>query len=717
MNKKVPGYELIEKIKSYNPDFDEKAVQKAIDFAVEYHGSQKRASGDAYYMHPISVAMIIADLKLDTDSIITAILHDTVEDTEATTELIGDLFGQEIAQIVQGVTKLDKINFRTETERQAENFRKFLMAISEDIRVLLVKLADRLHNMRTLHYIKKPEKRARIAKETMDIYAPLAERIGIHKIKSELQDIAFKELHPEAYASVLSRLEYLKTLDDDIIDRTVKSIQLVLDKAGIKARVYGREKMPFSIWLKMQNKNIGFESITDIIAFRIITKNTEDCYLALGLIHTNFKMIPGHFHDYISIPKSNNYQSIHSIVVGDERQRIEVQIRSEEMHLIAEYGVAAHWTYKQGQDYSVDGAQYLWVRQLIEVLENAVDPDEVLENTRLEMYHDHVFCFTPNGDLQVLPKGATPVDFAFHVHTAVGKTCAGAKINGRVVPLRTKLKNGDQIEIIQSKNPTILASWEAFCKTAKAKSEVRKYIREKKQGEYINLGRSITNQIFLQNDKETDEEILKPLMDSKKIKSVKELYSLVGEGVISRIEVLNSIFPNAVASKPSREDVASDDHKIPLKGLTEGLSVNYSNCCNPLPGEKIIGIRSKIGSVSVHTLDCEELETYVDSPEKWLDLKWDSEAIDDRYLSRLLLNVENVTGALARITQICYEEDANIYNLRITGRGQDFCKIEMDIEIHGINHLRKVEASLKSYEAIESVSRTKSTLAKLAKKK
>lgn len=706
---KTPGSELIEKIKSYNPEFDQKAVKKAIDFAVKYHGSQKRASGEAYYQHPISVAMILAGIKLDTDSIITALLHDTVEDTEVTVEQLTEEFGDKVAKLVDGVTKLDKINFKTESEGQAENFRKFLMAVSEDIRVLIVKLADRLHNMRTLHFIKKPEKRRRIAKETMDIYSPLAERIGIHKIKSELQDIAFEELYPEAYNTVLSRLEYLKGMDDDIIERTIKSIQSAFDEAGIETTIEGREKSPFSIWLKMQRKNLGFENVADIIAFRVVTKNVNDCYSALGVIHTKFRMITDHFVDYISIPKANGYQSIHTIVMGDEQQRIEVQIRSEEMHLVAEYGVAAHWSYKQDHDYNLDGRQYFWIRQLLDILENSSSPDEILEDTKLEMYHDHVFCFTPEGDLIVLPKGGTPVDFAFAVHTAVGKTCAGAKVNGRVVPLRTKLANGNQVEIIQSKNKTILPSWEDFVKTGKAKSEIRRFIREKKQGEYITFGKSIINQIFLQNDIEFSEDKITHLLEIHELKDLEDLYSAVGEGKLSRIEVVQELFPDNVKKKISPEDEMSDDYKIPLKGLTEGVSVTYSSCCHPLPGEKIVGIQSNLGGVSVHTSDCPELENFVDAPEKWLELKWDEEAIDSRYLSRLELMTKNEKGALASIAAICAEEDANIYNVRVAGRGQDFCKVEIDIEIHGINHLRKVEQSLKNLDLTSSVKRYKAS--------
>ena len=706
----TPEENLLEIINKYNPDFDKAFVVKAIDFAREYHGVQKRASGDPYYYHPISVATIIAELKLDTASVITALLHDTVEDTEATIEQIEEEFGADIAHIVNGVTKLDKINFRTESEKQAENFRKFLMAISEDIRVLLIKLADRLHNMRTLQYIRKPEKRRRIAKETMDIYAPLAERIGIHKIKSELQDIAFRELNPDAYDSVLKRLEYLRGIDQDLVQRTTEQIQKLMEDAGIKVRVSGREKMPFSVWLKMQRKNIGFESVTDINAFRIVTENTDDAYRALGVIHTKYRMVPGYFDDYISVPKANGYQSVHTIIIGEEKQRIEVQIRTERMHSIAEYGVAAHWSYKQGQSYGIEGSKYKWVRQLLDILENASDPEEIIENTKLEMYHDHVFCFTPNGDLIVLPRDGTPVDFAFAVHTNLGIKCAGAKVNNRVVPLRTKLRNGDQVEIIKAKAETIIPSWESFVKTGKARSEIRKFLRGKKEEEYIELGKSMLKQIYLQNAKEFEEKDIIELLEDFNRMDLPDFYCSVGEGSIKRSEVVKRLFPDSESTKErtseSEINKNSEIAQIPLKGLTDGVSVSFGSCCHPLPGERIVGIQSATGVV-VHTTDCIELENYQDNPDKWIDLRWDDKDEESSYLSRLELIVVNKKGALAELAGLCAEADSNINNVRIGGKGQDFCNVIIDLEVKNIQHLARVETKLKTSSLTNSVERFK----------
>lgn len=704
-DKKSPESNLMALVESYNPDFDRKFLQKAIDFARDYHGSQLRKSGDPYYYHPIEVASILAEIKLDLGTIITALLHDTIEDTEATYELIEQEFGPEIAQIVEGVTKLEKINFRSETEKQAENFRKFLLAISQDIRVLIVKLADRLHNMRTLHFISKPQKRHRIAKETMDIYAPLAERIGINKIKVELQDIAFRELYNDAYSSVKNRLDFLLKQDEEMIEKNLQKIRDVVKAADINAEIYGRQKMPYSIWMKMQKKKLGFENITDIIAFRIITNSVEDCYRIVGVIHTNFKMLPGFFDDYISTPKANGYQSIHTIVLGEKNHRMEVQIRTKEMHEIAEYGVAAHWSYKQDVSYNMEGSRYRWLRQLINVLENASDPDELLENTKLQMYHENVFCFTPKGDLIVLPKGATPVDFAFSVHSKIGRFCAGAKVNGRVVPLRTKLQNGDQVDIIKSKVENINPVWESFVKTGQARSEIRRFLRARKQGEFLSFGKNIVNQLFMQNGKDLDEAIIENNLTEFRKKNIQSFYVAVGEGAISRGDISRKLFPDNFVEDENVDSHIPDEFKVHLKGLTRNVSINYANCCNPLPGERIVGIQTP-GGVTVHRAECKNLQEFVDQPEKWLDILWGDAASDSQYLCRLDLVVENKRGALAELTKLCADNEANIYNMRIFAeKEQDFSKITLDLELNSATHLSRIEYALKANNLVSSVKR------------
>ena len=436
-------------------------------------------------------------MKLDTASIITGLLHDTVEDTVATLEDIERMFGPDIAKLVDGVTKLSRLELQSDQTKQAENFRKLVLAMSEDIRVLLVKLADRLHNMRTLHFFKDEERRRRIARETMEIYAPLAERIGMHDMKDELEDLAFAELHPEARASIMARLAFLREKGEGLVERIIEELQETLTKAGITAEVSGREKTPYSIWRKMQQKNVGFEQLSDIMAFRVVVDSVEQCYHALGVIHSRYPVVPGRFKDYISTPKPNNYRSLHSAVIGPERQRIEMQIRTHEMHEVAELGVAAHWVYKQGAP-KTEGRQYRWLRELLDILEHASDPQEFLEHTKLEMFQDQVFCFTPKGDLIALPRGATPVDFAYAVHSDIGDTCVGAKVNGRLAPLRTQLSNGDQVEIITSKAQTPSPTWERFVVTGKARARIRRFVRTQQRQQYLDLGKAILQKAFRQ---------------------------------------------------------------------------------------------------------------------------------------------------------------------------------------------------------------------------
>ena len=469
----IRQFELVERVKGYDPSTDEKVLNRAYVFAMKAHGSQTRASGDPYFSHPLEVAGILTDYKVDSASIITALLHDTIEDTDTTLKEIRKAFGKEVARLVDGVTKLTRIELQSDQAKQAENFRKFVLAMSEDIRVLLVKLADRLHNMRTLHYIDNPEKRRRIAMETMDIYAPLSERIGIQGMKSELEDLAFQELNPDARKSILKRLEFLRQKGGDIVPRIIKELEKTLADNGIKAAISGREKTPYSVWDKMQHKDVGFEQLSDIMAFRVVVDTVEDCYRALGVAHGAYPVVPDRFKDYISTPKPNGYRSLHTGVFGPERQRIEMQIRTAEMHDVAEHGLAGHWNYKQGT-VETESPQYRWLRELLDIIEHAAGPEEFLEHTKLEMFKDQVFCFTPRGDLINLPRGATPVDFAYAVHSEVGDHCVGAKINGRMMPLRSELRNGDQVEIVTSKAQTPSPTWERFVVTGKARARVRR---------------------------------------------------------------------------------------------------------------------------------------------------------------------------------------------------------------------------------------------------
>ncbi len=709
--------ELVEKVKSYDPTADEDLINRAYTFSMEAHGSQKRASGDPYFSHPVEVAYKLTDYKLDATSIVTALLHDTVEDTDVTLEDIEKQFGVEIRTLVDGVTKLSRLEGKSENLKQAENFRKLLIAMSEDIRVLLVKLADRLHNMETLKHIKSPEKRQRIARETVDIYAALAERIGMRNLKEELQDLAFAELHPEARESIIKRLHFLREEGAAELQKVKDILRGKLLEAGLpNAEISGREKKPFSIWSKMENKNIAFEQLSDIVAFRIITESIPECYQALGAIHAEWHIIPGHFKDYISTPKSNGYKSLHTSVMGPGNQRIEIQIRTREMHEFAEYGLAAHWSYKQHENAAKDGKQFRWLRELLEILEQSENPEEFLENTKLEMYQDQVFCFTPKGDILSFPRGATPVDFAYAVHSGVGDTCVGAKINGRIVPLRTKLKNGDQIDIITSKTQTPSPSWERFVVTGKARSEIRKYVRISQRTEYINLGRAVLTKMFKQEGEDYADKMIDPHLPHFGKKEVDDLLADVGEGILSRQQVTEVVLgrkkpQDAVSnmlsnlSNPFRKKKTGSATPMLIKGLIPGMAIHFAGCCHPIPGDKIVGIVTTGKGVTIHTMDCETLENYADSPERWIDVAWEKDSLDTGHIGRLRAYISHEPAALATITNVIAKDNGNISNLKIINRSIDFFEILLDIEVKDLRHLNNIIANLRSKEVVQSVER------------
>jgi guanosine-3',5'-bis(diphosphate) 3'-pyrophosphohydrolase len=709
--------ELLSIVKKNMPGANTKKIAEAYDFSSKVHKDQTRASGEPYIGHPTEVAAILAEMKLDEDTIITALLHDTVEDTVATLDQIAELFGDEVAKLVDGVTKLAKIKYQTENVRQAENFRKLLLAMSDDIRVLLVKLADRLHNMRTIEFV-KDEKKRRIAIETMEIYVPLAERIGIQKIKNEIQDRAFAILHPEERQSIINRLEFLKKDDGYVVDKIESHIRKTINDMGIEAQVIGREKNPCSIWQKMKQKNISFEQLSDIIAFRVIVNDVIDCYMVLGIVHAAYHMVPGSFKDYISTPKDNGYSSLHTVVVGPEKQRIEVQIRTFEMNEVNELGVAAHWAYKQNMKIPVDGRQYRWIRELLSILEHS-SSEEFLEHTKLEMYEDQVFCFTPQGYIVALPKGATPVDFAYALHSDIGNSCVGAKINGRITPLRSKLENGDQVEIIRSETQTPSVSWEKFVITGKAKAEIRRYLRQKQKYEYINLGKSILVKYFKDIDQNFDvskiAEVIKPYLKSFHKKSLEDFYQAVGEGNIA-IRDIDKVLTSFI--KPSSDIFArlflklskkpkKHLNSVPIKGLIPGMAVNYASCCHPLPGDKIIGIQHPGKGIIVHTSDCDMLENFNDVPERWIDLAWDNGGTNDIHVGRIRAILLHQPGSLATVTAIIASNGANINNLKVISRSNDFFEVMIDLEVHGLSQLNNVIASLRSKTCVHSVDRFK----------
>ncbi|GAO39723.1 putative guanosine-3',5'-bis(diphosphate) 3'-pyrophosphohydrolase [Sphingomonas changbaiensis NBRC 104936] len=691
-------YELVERVKSYDPEADEALINRAYVFSMQAHGTQKRASGDPYYSHPIEVAGILTDLHLDDETIATAILHDTIEDTVATHEEIEAKFGANVARLVDGVTKLSKIEAQTENQRAAENLRKFLLAMSDDIRVLLVKLADRLHNMRTLHFIKDAEKRRRIARETMDIYAPLAERIGMYEFMNEMQTLAFKQLEPEAYESITKRLQQLHEGGGDRIARIASGLKLLLSRNGIESEVTGREKHVYSIWRKMAERHISFEQLSDVMAFRAIVPSTQDCYKALGVIHARWPMVPGRFKDYISTPKRNGYRSLHTSVIHAENMRIEIQIRSKDMHAQAEYGLAAHWAYKQAQDRP--DTQVRWIRDLIEILDTAESPEELLEHTRMAMYQDRIFAFTPKGELIQLPKGATPVDFAYAVHTDLGDQTVGAKVNGRVVPLRTPIENGDQVQILKSKAQEPQPGWLNFVVTGKARAAVRRFVRHKERDEMVALGRKLYDEIVQRLPAQLGEDALRNALQRLKIADEAGLMAAVARGTITDVELMEALMPGSTGADLNAKPPAQRE-AISIKGLTPGVAFDLATCCHPLPGDRIVGLRRPDEAIQVHTIDCANLADGVDAD--WVDLAWGDKS--DGGTARLNVVLKNEPGSLAVMSGIFGAHQANILNLKLANRDGAFHTFHVDLEVHDLHHLVRILAALRAADAVASAER------------
>jgi GTP diphosphokinase / guanosine-3',5'-bis(diphosphate) 3'-diphosphatase len=718
-------YPLISSIKKYNPEFNPVMVEQAIDYARKMHDGQLRSSGEPYYTHPVEVAEILASMKMDQTTIVTAILHDTLEDTKATFEDLEKKFGNDVATLVNGVSKLTKIESQTVEGKQAENFRKLVLAMSEDIRVLLVKLADRLHNMRTLHHVPKPEKRRRIARETLDIYAPLAERIGVHQMKEELEDLAFSYLNPEARDSIINRLSFLRQEGTNVVNLILSELTKEMKEAGIQAQVTGREKTRYSIWKKMQRKNISFEQLSDIMAFRIVVPSIEDCYHALGIIHSHYPVVPGRFKDFISTPKPNGYRSIHTTVIGPQNQRIEVQIRTSFMHEEADLGVAAHWAYKQTdvQNAINDAKKYRWLRELLDILEQDQKPEDFWENTKLELFQDQVFAFTPKGDLIELPNGSTPIDFAYAIHSNVGNRCIGAKINGRIAPLNTKIQNGDQVEIVTSKTQNPSPTWERFVITGKARSHIRRFIRQQQRGEYITLGKAMLQKIFKTEGYEfTDKAVSGIVSQFKECENLEDLFAGIGSGNIVGRDVFRAIFPSHKPDLDKKisepEDIPTlkknphnqkeSKNKLPIRGLIDGMALHFARCCHPLPGDRIVGIVTTGKGVTIHTIDCETLEQFADTPERWLDVSWGdgTENPEDR-VGRLIITIMNEPGALGTLSTVIGKSDGNITNLKITNRSVDFWDMYVDVAVHDTKHLNNIMAALRATPQIVSVERAK----------
>ena len=709
-------YELVDRVLGYDPRADEALINRAYVYAMKKHGSQMRASGDPYFSHPIEVAGILTDLKLDTATIVTAILHDTIEDTGATMDELADLFGVEIANLVDGVTKLTRIELTSERSKQAENFRKFLLAMSNDIRVLLVKLADRLHNMRTLHFIKSAEKRQRIAQETMDIYAPLAGRMGIQEIREELEDLAFKELNPEARETLLKRLSEFSAESGDIIEHITEELRAELQAHGLACEVDGRQKRPYSVWRKMERRAISLEQLSDIFGFRVMVDDVPDCYRAVGILHTNWSMVPGRFKDYISTPKNNGYRSIHTTMIGPKQKRVEVQIRTHKMHEVAELGIAAHWHYKEGSS-GVERSEefagtFSWLRQLIEMLEHGGSPEEFLEHTKLQMFSDQVFCFTPKGLLITLPRGATPIDFAYAVHTEVGDSCVGCKINGRHMPLRSVLVNGDEVEIIRSQAQRPSPAWEAFVTTGKARSAIRRSIRSAKEAEFGRLGRQILKGVFEVAGKEASDVVLQRALHALHKEDLDELLAAVGDGTLSAQQVLDTVFPELPVKKGGRRKGAKgkdgDDPRgvVRISGAGRGLAIRMAPDSFPLPGERIVGIITPGQGVTIYPIDAPALEEFDGEPMRWLDVAWDVEPDHAQiFPARLNVTARNEVGALGHIASLVADYGSNITNLTMTQRDSDFYDMQLDLEVHDFKHLTRIMSALNGISVVSKVIR------------
>lgn len=711
--------ELVAKIKLYNPQVNESLIQKAYIFSKAGHGNQKRHSGDAYFSHPLAVAEILVDLKLDEASIIAALFHDLVEDTEITLEDIEKDFGEQVAILVDGVTKLGKIESISTSERVAENFRKLTLAMSEDIRVLLIKLADRLHNMRTIFYMPSKEKKIKKARESLDIYAPLAARIGLNKIKDELQELSFEIIDPESRGFIVTRLNELREQKQDHINKIIESLSEKLKSEKLKFTICGREKTPYSIWNKMKSQNVGFHHLHDIMAFRIIVRNVEECYRVLGIINSSYNMIPNTFRDYISTPKDNGYRSLHLAILGPFNKKIELQIRDKKMNEISELGVAAHWVYKDAsskkdpQDIKKENEQYKWIRDLILLFENADRAGEVLEHNKLQMHKDEVFCFTPNGDIFNLPFGATAVDFAYAVHSQVGNNCVGVKINSVIAPLRQRLENGDQVEIVTAKNAKPSPNWLQFVATAKAKSAIKNFIRHEKFNEHKALGKAILHKFFATKNLELSSNLLEKHLTFFNVRTVDHLYVRVAEGVLTRQDVLLKLYPDYQDdSKPSAilkntiDTIKKQDDALLIDGLVAGMALHYSGCCNPIPGDTIIGVINTGIGVAIHNQSCHNLNNIVLNPQKIINVYWkDGIKNENLYSSRIKVVVENRAGSLADVTATIARKQINIVNIKTSNRNIDYFELLIDVEVKNVEHLEDLISALHISSQIVEVAR------------
>ncbi|MCP5086961.1 MAG: bifunctional (p)ppGpp synthetase/guanosine-3',5'-bis(diphosphate) 3'-pyrophosphohydrolase [Rhodobacteraceae bacterium] len=693
---------LVEQVISYNPKSDSDRVRAAYDYGKMMHEGQTRHSGEPYFSHPVAVASILAEQKLDDDTIITALLHDAIEDTKSTYQAVEERFGEEVAQLVDGVTKLTNLELSSNDNKQAENFRKLLLAMSKDVRVILVKLSDRLHNMRTIRHMRE-EKQLKKAHETMDIFAPLAGRMGMQWMRDELEDLSFRVLNPEGRNSIIRRFVTLRKETGDVVTQITHDIQDVLDKAGVEAIVFGREKKPYSIWRKMEEKKEGFSRLSDIYGFRIITAEEDDMYRVLGAVHRRWTAVPGRFKDYVSQPKSNGYRSIHTTVSGRDGKRVEIQIRTQAMHDVAESGVAAHWSYRNGEraenPFAVD--PFSWLASLTERVESSEDSDEFLEHVKLEMFADQVFCFTPKGDVIKLPRGATPIDFAYAIHTRIGAACVGAKVDGRRVPLWTRLRNGQSVEVTTAEGQRPQSTWMDIAVTGRAKSSIRRALRDEHREGFVRLGQELARVALEHVGKKASDKALNTAAAHLGLANRQELLAKMGSAEMTGTELLEVLYPELLRKKGDEPDQPAER----IIGLSADQHAQPSDCCQPLPGERIVGIATRGRGVLVHTIHCERLVEYEASPERWIDLHWSQGHREASHLATTHITMANDSGVLGRICTLIGEQNANIADLEITDRKQDFYRMTIDIEVRDVEHLMHVMTAVEADSDVAQILR------------
>jgi RelA/SpoT family (p)ppGpp synthetase len=725
-------YDLIERVKRYNPATSEALLNRAYVYAMKAHGQQKRASGDPYFSHPLEVAGILTDLKLDDATIAAALLHDTIEDTAVTRTEIDEMFGKDIGALVEGLTKLKKLDLVTKEAKQAENLRKLLLAIADDVRVLLVKLADRLHNMRTLSHV-PPDVRRRMAEETLDIYAPLAARMGMHEMQEELEDLAFRELNPQAFAVVSGRLDALEAKNVDLVSEIERQLTRKLSDRGIEAEVSGRRKRAYSIWRKMERKSVGFEQLSDIFGFRVVVDTLAQCYEAVGIVHTTWPVVPGRFKDYISTPKQNDYRSIHTTVIGPGRQRVELQIRTRDMHEIAEYGIAAHALYKDDvgsptEMLSRESSAYAWLRRTIELLAEGSNPEEFLEHTKLELFHDQVFCFTPKGKLIALPRRANAIDFAYAVHTDIGNMAVGCKINGKIAPLVSELTNGDEVEIITSRAQIAPpAAWESLVTTGKARAAIRRATRNAVRNQYAGLGRRIVERLCQRAKIAYADDMLAAALPRLARASIEEVMAAVGRGEMRAADVVRAMHPDykeeraagtvappkpagrwfrLMKAKSADGESVDAGAAIPIRGINTDLPVRFAPNGGAVPGDRIVGILTPGEGITIYPIQSPVLREFEDTPERWLDLRWDVEGrTPQRFPARIALQTVNEPGSLAQVAQIIAEHDGNIDNISMVRSSPDFTSMTIDLEVFDIKHLNAIIAQLRAKSVVASAER------------